>query len=174
MELGFESALKTGKDLPVGAVALVSDMTLGEGVASDQSTGHSHLHAEVNAVQKAVQLQADYPYLEPTTIVTNVEPCTDCQDFLATIPSIKSVMYLIPRWELARMNLVLDREPIEQSDERPYDVFRLDQPDLYRHGLALFETAHRETQGDNKGLVTFYRPKLLIAQRAFKSFQASF
>lgn len=170
VELGFKSAVGRGKDLPVAAVTLASDIRIGEGVAEDQYTGISHLHAEVNAMQRA---QSDFPLLRPKTLITNLEPCVDCQDFLSTIPSLETVMFLLSRQELIDINLVNERQPIDESDERPYRVIRLDQPKLHHHGLELFKTAHRETQGENKGAVTFDKQKLFLAQRAFKLFQAN-
>ncbi len=158
MQLAIGSALSHGTDIPVGAVALRSDMILGEGIASDQRTGDAHLHAEVDAIRntRTTAFTAD-------TLVTTMEPCSACQDFISTQETIEMVAYILPRDELVTRNLVNKRETIHQRHARkrlPFDIVRLDQPQLYRKGLALLDNTKRDIP---TGVVTINKPGLLEA-----------
>lgn len=137
----IESAMVYSADMPVGAVAITNGEIVGYGTANDQRKGDPLLHAEVEAVQDA--LYGDVPR-RPDTIVTTLEPCGQCQDYLAGIGGLRRVVFGLPRSEASDRGLVAAR-PIsaaERAKSRGYsfEVVHMDNPSLSTIGKAVLDS----------------------------------
>lgn len=151
--LAIESAFRFGKDLPVGAVAAVNNTVVGRHFASDRRFGYKHMHAEYMTIADARMTQLkDAGAPTPDTVVVSVEPCNDCQDFLATVPSIKRVGFGLPR------TAVEDKGLIKRHDESifgralrlglPYEVVQIDDPLLHEVGNIILDNTHRDPHSE--------------------------
>lgn len=139
INLAEYSALNNGKDIPIGAVALLGAAIAGEGYAMDGTSGIKHMHAEVVSLKKA--------QYSPDTVVTTMEPCEQCQDYMAEIESIKTVVYVTPRTELSDRLLVNPRPSIDERIARyelPYRVVRLSSPTLIQRALEPLDFTTRD------------------------------
>ena len=143
--LAIESALSFGVDLPVGAVVAQRNMIVGRYFASDKRNNISVQHAERMAV---LETWLDPLHAKPDTIGVTIEPCDDCQDFLATQPSIKRVVFGISRNEVADRGLVKPHtEDIFDRKERlqlPFEVIKLENQRLLQIGGIILDFTTRE------------------------------
>ena len=139
------SAVENGLDIPVGAVALFGASIIGQGYASDGVSGIKHMHAEMVALEQALG-DRNAP---PTTMVSTMEPCEDCQDALAKVKSIKQVVFVTPRSALSRLHLVKDRMSIEERVARqrhPYRVIQLGNQELAQRALEPLKNTTRDLE----------------------------
>lgn len=153
IDLAEQSAVKNGKDIPVGAIALFGAAIVGRGYASDgDEAGLDHMHAELVALKDAGNsLKNSFP---AKTIVSSVEPCELCQEAIALDENITTVVFVTPRTELADRGLVNHRQSIEERAARfelPYNVVRLDNPNVKQRALEPFNYTTRDlTTGETK------------------------
>jgi len=146
IDLAERSALKNGKDIPVGAIALFGAAIVGIGYASDGGEpGLDHMHAELVALEAAGnRLINPFP---ADTVVSSMEPCESCQEVIALDENITTVVFVTPRTELAGRGLVNHRRSIEERAaqfELPYNVVRLDNPDVNQRALEPFNYTTRD------------------------------
>lgn len=145
--LAIESAFSFGKDLPVGATAAGDSWIVGRYFASDNRNGYKQMHAEYMAVMDAKMNQLSSGVEAPDTVVVTLEPCDNCQDFLATVPSIKQVGFGLPRKAVSDRGLIKPHdETIFQRALRvglPYEVIQIDDPDLIEAGGVILDHTHR-------------------------------
>lgn len=162
-ELAIESAFMYGKDLPVGAVAANSLWITGRYYASDKRLNWPSVHAEVMAL-----IDSEYNRdvsLGPDTLVVTVEPCNDCQDFIASqdCGRITRIGFGLTRGEVAEKGLVKPHD--ESIFERvarlgyPYEVFKIEDEELHKAGGIILDFVRRDTATglttiDTEGLTT--------------------
>lgn len=167
-ELAVAGAFKYGTDLPVGAAAAAGDWINGRYYASDRRAGYRQMHAEYMAVQDAA---LDVAAPRPDTVVVTLEPCDACQDFLATIPSIKRVGFGLPRREVEERGIVKPHgETIFERADRlglPYEVVLISDPLLLRVGRTILDNVHRDPVREVVGIDT------LKLQADFMALQAT-
>lgn len=148
--LAIESSFSSGQDLPVGAAAASSDWIVGRSFASDQRNGYSQMHAEYMTLMDAKMNHMRTGTALPDTVVVTLEPCDNCQDFLATFPSIKTVGFGLPRTAVSNRGLVKAHgETIFQRALRvglPYEVVVIDDPQLAEAGGIILDFAYRNPQ----------------------------
>ena len=159
--LAIESALSFGNDLPVGATAAAGGWIVGSSFASDNRNGFKQMHAEYMAIMDARMNQVTAGVKSPDTVVVTLEPCDDCQDFLATLPGLKRVGFGLPR------KAVSDRGLIKPHDETifrralrvglPYKVIQIDDPALTEVGGMILDHTHRNRETE---LVEVDQPEL--------------
>lgn len=129
--LAIESAFTYGIDLPVGAVAALRDEIVGRHFAGDRRLGYDQMHAEYMASMDTIVGMGSACM---DTIVVNVEPCNNCQDYLATLPSLTRVGFGLSRQQVADLGLVRPhRETIFERAARkhlPFEVVHIDDPEL--------------------------------------------
>src|SRR3989344_576858 len=146
--LAIESAFTYGLDLPVGAVVLERGAIIGRGFANDSRFGYSHLHAEQMALHDSQF--TDFSSGKPDTVVVTIEPCGNCQDMLANIPSLSRVAFGISRVEVADMGLVNPKE--EDIFDRvnryghTYRVVQVEDEALRAAGLTVLSNVHRDQE----------------------------
>lgn len=146
--LAIESALRFGSDLPVGAAAAAGEVIVGRHFASDKRLKHHPAHAEFMAIADAemTKLRSNTPM--PDTVVVTLEPCDDCQDFLASTPSIKRVSFGLPRSAAEERGLLKKhRETIFERALRvglPYEIVQIDDPQLLALGNTILDNTHRD------------------------------
>jgi len=150
VNLAIESAFSHSKDVPVGAVAAAGDSVVGRYFASDKRLGYGYAHAENMAVTDARVGNINLGTPMPDTVVVTLEPCNNCQDFLATIPSIKRVGFGLPR-SAAEERGILKRhhETIFQRALRvglPYEIVQIDDPALNEVGGIILDHMSRDPQ----------------------------
>jgi len=159
--LAMESAFSYGKDLPVGATVASGDWIVGRYFASDNRNGYRQMHAEYMASMDARMNQLRSGTGAPDTVVVTLEPCDNCQDFLATIPSLKRVGFGLPRKAASDRGLIKPHdETIFQRALRvglPYEVVQIDDTDLIEAGSIIlhYTQRNRETESvevDHLGL----------------------
>ena len=135
-----ESVWLHGADMPVGAIALHEERIVGVGYASDRRLNDPLLHAEAVAIFDASSEPID-------TVITTLEPCVQCQDFIADQPGIKQVAYGLPRLEASNRGLI--RHHDETAGERaermqlPFEIVRLDDPSLRAIGRSILDSVSR-------------------------------
>ena len=148
--LAIESAFSHGIDLPVGAVAASGDWIVGRYIASDHRLNYRQMHAEYMAIQDWQMSNMAFGAEAPTSLVVTIEPCNNCQDFLATIPSLKRVGFGLPRSALEERGLVKPhRESIYERAQRlhlPYQVFQIEEPPLQQVGEVILDFSRRNPQ----------------------------
>lgn len=159
--LALESAFRFGMDMPVGAVALEGSDIVGRGFAGDKRLGESLLHAEAMTILDA---RFDVAKARPDTVVATLEPCTQCQDYLATQPGLKRVVFGLSRADAASKGLIKPHEEtIFQRAERvnlPYLVAQVEDEQLKTFGLTLLDNVRRDT---TTGVVTIDTVSLSVA-----------
>ena len=147
--LAIESAFTFGKDLPVGAVAASGNFIVGRYFSSDRRSGYNQMHAEYMAVMDS-RLDPNRPKAD--TVVVTVEPCENCQDFLAQQANIKRVGFGFVRKELVAMNLVKPHEEtIFQRAIRvglPYEIVQIYDTQLAHAGRLLLSHVKRDTNNE--------------------------
>lgn len=130
--LAIESAFRFGEDLPVGAVAAGDNWIVGRYFASDQRNALRPMHAEYMAVTDAYFNRNFAPPVD--TVVVTIEPCDNCQDYLALQPGIKRVGFGVSRQQVAELGLVKPHdETIFQRALRiglPYEIIQIDDEQL--------------------------------------------
>lgn len=145
--LALESAFRFGKDLPVGAVAVNGESIIGRGFAGDMRLGESRAHAEVMAT---LDSRFDVFAQRPETVIVSVEPCDNCQDFLANQPGLKRVGYGLSRADVAERGLV--RPHAEDIQERvirkgfSYEAFQVEDEALRALGLLILDHTTRSLE----------------------------
>jgi pyrimidine deaminase RibD-like protein len=158
--LAINSALDFGQDLPVGAVAAQGEWITGRFFASDRryGPGYDYAHAERMAYMEARTMSLFYT---PDTIGVTLEPCDDCQDFLAAAPAVSRVVFSLSREDAANRGLVKphDETIFDRVKRLGYglEVVQLDQPDLREAGGLVLDFARRDirtgqTIVDSQGL----------------------
>lgn len=151
--LSIESASTYGLDLPVGAVALHRGEVIGRGFANDRRFRQDPFHAEIMAI---LDTRFDVMRGQTDTLVTSLEPCNRCQDFVADERSIKRVAFGLSRAEVAAMGLVRPaQENIFERKERlglPYEVVQIDDKVLHSVGLTILKHVERDP---DSGIVVF-------------------
>ncbi|MDB5175254.1 MAG: hypothetical protein JWM81_112 [Candidatus Saccharibacteria bacterium] len=144
--LALESAFTHGIDMPVGAVALRGAEIVGRGFASDRRLGQPILHAEVMSL---FDTKFDVAGAVSGTVVTTLEPCTQCQDYLATQPGLTRVAFGLSRADAASRGLVNHHdETIFERATRvslPYEVVQVDDAHLRAVGLTILDNIWRDT-----------------------------
>lgn len=143
--MAIESAFTYGKDLPVGAVILERGPSIiGRGYANDSRFGYHHLHAEQMALN---DVHFDVMGGKPDRVVVSLEPCGDCQDMLAKVPSLRKVSFGISRAEVADMGLVNPKgEDIFDRVNRyghTYQVEQIEDEELHEAGLTVLRHVSR-------------------------------
>ena len=145
--LAIESAFSFGKDLPVGATAAAGDWIVGRYFASDNRNGYAQMHAEYMAVMDAEMNRRSSGVEAPDTVVVTLEPCDNCQDFLATLPSLKRVAFGLPRKAVSDRGLIKPHdETIFQRSLRvglPYEITQIDDVGLVEAGGVILDYTHR-------------------------------
>lgn len=166
--LAIESALRFGADLPVGAVAAEGDLIAGRYFASDRRFGgpHTEKHAEVMAI-----LDTKFNWLQqPDTVVVTIEPCDNCQDFLAAQPGLKRVGFGLSREEVAEKGLVKPHgESIFERVRRlgyGFEPVLIEDEELRRAGSLILDFAKRDVRS---GAVTVDAPGLREAIKALNA-----
>jgi len=153
ISLAIESAFSRGQDLPVGAVAASGNMIVGRSVASDRRINIKRAHAEFMAVQDAVMQSLRSGAPKPDTIVVTLEPCDNCQDFLATLPNVKRVGFGLSRAQVAENGLVKPHdETIFQRALKvnlPYQIIQIDDPDLQQVGEIVLDHTRRDIHDEH-------------------------
>jgi len=148
-ELAIESAFMHGKDLPVGAVAANNLWITGRYYASDKRLDWPPVHAEVMAL-----IDSEYNRdvsLGPDTLMVTVEPCNNCQDFIAGQDwgHITRVGFGLTRNEMAEKGLVKPHnETIFERVARlgyPYEVFKVEDEQLHKAGGIILDFVRRDT-----------------------------
>jgi tRNA(Arg) A34 adenosine deaminase TadA len=143
--LAIESAFSYGLDFPVGAVAAKGDEIIGRHFASDKRHRMRELHAERMAV---IEGMAGPLGKSPDTVVVTLEPCKMCQDFLATVPSIKRVGFGLARSEMEERGLAKHHdETIFGRAIRlglPYEVVQIEDEQLHTAGTIILDNMHRD------------------------------
>lgn len=135
------SAFEHGADMPVGAVTMNGKHIVGVGYASDRRLENPLLHAEAMAIIDS----AGEPF---DTLVSTLEPCTQCQDFIAGHDHIKQVAYGLPRTEASDRGLIRAHE--ESAAERvarlglPFEVIRLDDSLFRNIGRNVLDSVTRD------------------------------
>ncbi|CAN5399032.1 hypothetical protein BH10PAT4_BH10PAT4_4770 [soil metagenome] len=163
INLSYESALKNGHDIPIGAVAVREAVIVGSGYASDKQNNEAHLHAEVVAIRDASDNA-------PEVILSTVEACILCQAAMMELPELKSFAYIVPRIELSRRGLVNPRPSMEERASRGefnFEVVRLDDPTRYERAIAPLDHTTVLRQDDGSGLVVIDQARLLADQARF-------
>jgi len=76
-------------DVPVGAVVVYNDKIIGEGKNSIEKTGNSLAHAEIIAINNAIE-NLGYKHLLNCELYVTLEPCSMCAGaiVLARIPKL--------------------------------------------------------------------------------------
>lgn len=142
--LAIESAFSHGQDLPVGAVAAHRDAIVGRSYASDKRHRYAQMHAEYMAVMDAMANSRNFG---PDTLAVTLEPCDNCQDFIATQPTIRRVVFGLTRRDAADRGLVKSHdETIFQRALRvglPYQVMQVDDEALQLAGGVILEHTQR-------------------------------
>ncbi len=150
--LAIESAFRFGHDLPVGAVAAHQDLIVGRYFASDRRIGYQQAHAEYMAVMDWKVPAALLRTLAPDTVVVSLEPCDNCQDFLATIPNIKRVAFGLPRTAAEERGLIKPHaETIYQRALRvglPYQVVQIEDEQLPSANEAILDHTRRNPEAE--------------------------
>jgi pyrimidine deaminase RibD-like protein len=145
--LAIESAFTYAQDFPCGAVVAAGNWIVGQSFASDRRHGFAPAHAEFMAVGSA---KTGMVVIEPDTIAVTLEPCGDCQDFIATQPSIKRVVFGLGRTAASSRGLVKPKnETIFERARRvglPYEIVHVDDPQLQRAGEIILDSTARNTQ----------------------------
>lgn len=148
--LAIENAFSHSIDLPIGAVAARGDWIVGRYIASDHRLNRRQMHAEYMAIQDWQISRISFGAEAPNTLVVSVEPCDDCQDFIATIPSIDRVGFGLSRSEIEERGLVKKHhETIYERVERlrlPYRVFQIEEPPLLQTGRVILDFTRRNLQ----------------------------
>lgn len=147
--LAIESAFKFGKDLPVGAIAAGKNWIVGRHFASDQRNEFRRMHAEYMAEADARMGRIRDPSIPATdTIVVTLEPCNNCQDFLASIPNLKRVGFSLSRQEVADTGLVKPHdESVFQRAARlslPYEVLQIEDDQLSEVNRTILACTSRD------------------------------
>lgn len=144
--IAIESAFRFGKDLPVGAVAASGNLIIGRYYASDKRNNFAWMHAEQMAVTDALMSSRGY---QTDTIAVTIEPCDNCQDFLATVPGLRRVVFGLSRQQVADLGRVKPHaENIQQRALRlglPYQVVQVDDPALQEVNEVILLHAQRDT-----------------------------
>lgn len=144
--LAIESAFRFGKDLPVGAVIAGGEWIVGRYFASDQRNELRPMHAEYMAVTDAYFNRDFAPPVD--TVVVTVEPCDNCQDYLASQPGIKRVGFSMARQQVAELGLVKPHdETIFQRALRvglPYEVIQIDDEQLREANRTVLSHVSRD------------------------------
>lgn len=151
LSLALESAFRFGQDMPVGAVTANQTEITGRSFASDRRLDWQPMHAERYAVIDT--LYNRHFSSAPDTLVVTIEPCDDCQDFIADPRwlggAIRRVGFGISRAEVAERGLVRPHE--ETAAERvarigyPYEVFQVEDEDLRKMGGIILDHVQRNT-----------------------------
>lgn len=151
--MAIESAFSFGKDLPVGATAAAGDWTVGRYFASDRRNGYKQMHAEYMAVMDAKMNQLRTRSEAPDTVVVTLEPCGNCQDFFATIPSMKRVGFGLPRKTASDRGLVKPHEETIFGRALrvglPYEVVQIDDPNLIETGNIILAHTRRNLETES-------------------------
>jgi pyrimidine deaminase RibD-like protein len=156
--LAIESAFRYGRDFPVGAVAANGNEIVGRYYASDKRLGIDQLHAERMAVLDAM---VDRTVDHPDTVVVTLEPCKKCQDFLASVPSIKRVGFSLTRAQVAAKGLVKSHDETifgrALRNGAPFEIVHIEDEQLARANEAILDHVSRdpkteEVQVDTEGL----------------------
>lgn len=149
INLAIESAFTNGLDLPVGAVSLQGGEIIGRGFAKDKRHNLPQLHAERMAI---LDTEFDVMGGKPDTIVSSLEPCNSCQDFLAQESSIRRVVFGVRRAEIVAKGLARPAEAdIFQRADRlgfSYEVTQVDDEQLCLAGLTIFGYIKRDIDTD--------------------------
>ena len=158
----IQGAFDWGQDLPVGAVAALEDEIIGHYIASDRRNGYRQMHAEYMAEMDASMQRLRGVISGSTdTMVVTLEPCNNCQDFLATLPGLRRVGFGVLRSTAAEMGILKPHdETISERSLRlslPYEVVQIEDPDLLAINIALLENTQRnpvteEVRVDKLGL----------------------
>ena len=140
-ELALESARTYGLDFPVGAVALDGLTIVGRGYANDNRFRHGLMHAEVMANSDTIFNQD-----HPDTLVVNLEPCPNCQSYLATVPGLKKVAFGLSRHDLADKGLLRahDEDIFTCAADLPYAVEQIDDDELRADNLLIYDHVQRD------------------------------
>lgn len=145
--LAIESAFRFGQDLPAGAVVANDHSITGRYYASDVRLDWTPMHAEVMAlIDSAYNDTAG----DPNTLVVNLEPCDNCQDFIAKRDwgRIERVGFGISREELADRGLVKPHdETIYERVARldyPFEVFQIQDDELHKAGSVILDHVQRD------------------------------
>lgn len=146
--LAIESAFSYGIDLPVGAVVASGNLIVGRWFARDRYNGFAQAHAEFMAIQDWQMTRRTSGAPEPDTLVVSIEPCDRCQDFIATIPSIKRVGFGLPRTAVSDRGIVRPHEETvfvrALRKGLPYEVMQIDDDQLQHTGLVLLDHVQRD------------------------------
>jgi tRNA(Arg) A34 adenosine deaminase TadA len=141
--LSLMSVLENGAEYPVGAVALGREGIVGSGYALDRTTGDELMHAEV-----AAALTAQAKNQKFTTIVTSMEPCIQCQDYLHENTNVKRIAYVLGREESIRRHHVNDHG--ESAAERVgrlglrFEIIHINHPSLQMIGQSALDSTVRD------------------------------
>lgn len=147
-----------GVDLPVGAAAAYEGIITNQDYAHDTRLNRPEAHAEFMAI--------DGSFIKPDTVVVTLEPCRQCQDFLATQPSVKTVAFGLNREDAAARGLVRPHgESIFDRAERiglPYNIIEIENQKLKQRGRIILDHTKRNIDTghvtiDKKGLASSLR-----------------
>jgi pyrimidine deaminase RibD-like protein len=166
-ELAIESALSHGVDFPVGATAVstATNEIVGRSLASDNRLGIRHLHAEAMALNDADLQTRNGTAADPDLLVVTLEPCNDCQNFIARqAPSIRTVAFGLSRAAASDRGLVNPgKETIFERVARekpPFTVVQIEEPQLIKMGEIILNHTRRDP---DSGVVTIDKLGLVAA-----------
>lgn len=141
----IEGALTHGVDMPVGAAMSKDGRIISATYAQDNLTHDEDAHAERMAVQLAYKQSPDE---EPDTIAVTLEPCGACQDYLATVPGLRRVVYTLPLSAASSRDMIRPKdETIFERDRRnrlPYQIIQINNEQLSTLSELLLDVTTRD------------------------------
>jgi len=140
--LAIESALRFGRDMPVGAVTIDGESVSSGFFASDMRTGYSFTHAEERAITYAGMYG-----LKPRLLCVNLEPCGGCQSAIASSP-VEKVAFVFDREATSSRGLINSRpgllEEIDQGKEVGFEPIQILDPALIKINGIVFDNVQRD------------------------------
>lgn len=140
-----QSALTHGIDMPVGAATSKDGHILSADYAQDNSLDDKEAHAELMAIQRT---RNQFPGVDPDIIAVTLEPCNACQDYLAKLPGLRIVAYVLPLTAAASRHIIRPKDETiferDRRDKLPYQVIQVNDERLRTVGELLLDATTRD------------------------------